>query len=405
MLRILSVLAFAFQQSGDPVVGAPLPKWTPGTVDIHQIATGRGNAALFVLPDGTTMLVDAGAAADGIPETSQHPDASRSPGEWIARYVKRHVPDPSAPLDYALITHFHADHYGQLGAQAPMAANGAYRLSGITTVGDAIGIRTLIDRGWPDYRYPVPLTDSTMANYRNFLAAKLVTGLVVERFRPGVNDQIVLRHDRARYPTVEFRNVIGNGVAWTGSGSETRPLFPDLATIPRTDWTNENMCSLGIRFSYGRFRYFTGGDIPGTADPGFPSWHALEPAIAPVIGPVAVHVVNQHGSMGEESEAFLGTLASTVLIVPSWAPSHPAPDVLKRIVNSRLSPAERFVFATDMRDATRTVIGARATSLAGPAGHIVVRVESGGARYWVLVVSNRDESDTVLAVKGPFIVQ
>ena len=48
-------------------IGAPLPAWAPGMLDIHQISTGRGNAALFVLPDGTTLLVDAGAAADGIP--------------------------------------------------------------------------------------------------------------------------------------------------------------------------------------------------------------------------------------------------------------------------------------------------------------------------------------------------
>ena len=41
----------------------------PGTLDIHHISTGRGNATFFVLPDGTTLLVDAGAAGDGLPET------------------------------------------------------------------------------------------------------------------------------------------------------------------------------------------------------------------------------------------------------------------------------------------------------------------------------------------------
>lgn len=405
MIPMVGVLAAMLLQVGDPVVGAPLSKWTPGTVDIHQISTGRGNSSFVVLPDGTTILIDAGAAGDGIPETAPHPDASRAPGDWIARYVKRHLPDATRPIDYALITHFHADHYGQLVPQSPMAADGAYRLSGITTVGDAIGFRTLIDRGWPDYRYPAPITDSTMANYRRFITSRQATGMTVERFKPGVNDQIVLRREPSKYPTVEFRNVIGNGVMWSGSGKLTRALFPDLTSIPQTDWPNENMCSLGIRFSYGKFRYFTGGDLPGTADPGFPAWHAIEPAIADVIGHVDVHVVNQHGSMGEESEPFLAALASKVLIVPSWAPSHPAPDVLKRIVNSRLAPTERFVFATDMREATKTVIGARTNALGGPVGHIVVRVEAGGARYWVIVLSNQDESDTVLAVKGPFIVQ
>ena len=130
--------------------------------------------------------------------------------------------------------------------------------------------------------------------------------------------------------------------------------------------------------------------------------HAVETGVAAVIGPVNVHVVNQHGSMGEESETFQQALASTVVIIPSWAPSHPAPDVLKRIVNSRFPPSERYIFATDMRDAARIVIGQRADRLAGPPGHIVVRVAPGGEEYWVAVTSNADESDRVLAVKGPF---
>src|ERR1700733_11780746 len=38
-----------------------LPAWKPGILEIHQIATNRGNSALLILPDGTTMMVDAGA--------------------------------------------------------------------------------------------------------------------------------------------------------------------------------------------------------------------------------------------------------------------------------------------------------------------------------------------------------
>jgi hypothetical protein len=164
------------------------------------------------------------------------------------------------------------------------------------------------------------------------------------------------------------------------------------------------MCSLGFRLTYGPFRYFTGGDLPGTADPGFPAWHALEPAIAALVGKVDVHVVSQHGSMGQESDGFLRTLGSTVLIIPSWAPSHPAPDVLKRIMNSRYQPLPRYVFVTDLRDAARTVIGQRANAIAGPPGHVVVRVAPGGARYQVFVISNKDENDAIIATKGPFDV-
>src|SRR5579863_8076485 len=76
----------------DRQTGVPLAPWSPGVLDIFQISTGRGNAAFFIFPDGTTLLLDAGAAADGIPQTEPHPNASRQPGGWIAEFVKRHSP-------------------------------------------------------------------------------------------------------------------------------------------------------------------------------------------------------------------------------------------------------------------------------------------------------------------------
>src|SRR3979490_441230 len=74
-----------------PEVGKPLPAWSPGMLDIHQISTGRGNSALFIFPDGTTMLVDAGAAGDGtaMADAEQRPDASRTTGGWIVHYIER----------------------------------------------------------------------------------------------------------------------------------------------------------------------------------------------------------------------------------------------------------------------------------------------------------------------------
>lgn len=393
------ILAFcaAAAHGQTATVGQPLPPWTPGMLDIHQISTGRGNSALLVLPDGTTLLVDAGAAGDGIPETDPHPDASRTPGQWIARYLVRH----GAPeLDYALITHFHADHMGQALASSPLDRTGAYQLFGITEVNESVPIHKLLDRGWPDYSYPTPLRDATMTQYRRFLDTHK-DRITIERFRPGAAGQIRLLRDPSRYSNFEIRNIVGNGEVWTGNGDATRQVFSPLESLAAADRPNENMCSNGFRLQYGPFRYFTGGDLPGTPDPGFPSWHALEAAVAPVIGHVDVHVVNQHGSMGEESDGFLDALRSTVLIVPSWAPSHPAPDVLKRIINSRFPPSPRYVYATDLREAARIVIGQRATLVRGP-GHIVVRVEPGGVRYWVYVLDARDEGDRIVAIGGPF---
>jgi hypothetical protein len=134
----------------DSRIGARLPPWTPGFLEIHQISTGRGNAAFFILPDGTTLLVDAGAAADATSQTDPHQPASRQPGGRIAQYIRRHLPPAENGLDYALVNHFHPDHMGQITASLPLDSSGTYRLAGITEVDAAIPIRSLLDRGWPD---------------------------------------------------------------------------------------------------------------------------------------------------------------------------------------------------------------------------------------------------------------
>lgn len=94
---------------------------------------------------------------------------------------------------------------------------------------------------------------------------------------------------------------------------------------------------------------------------------------------------------------------SKVFVIPAWAPSHPAPDTLKRIMNSRFPPAQRLVYSTDLRPAAKTVIGPRATQLAGPTGHIVIGVAPGGVTYSVYVPDNADDRDFIRSVAGPSV--
>ena len=53
--------ARAATDDGD-VVGQPLRPWRPGMLDIHHISTGRGDSTLIVGPDGSTVMIDAGAS-------------------------------------------------------------------------------------------------------------------------------------------------------------------------------------------------------------------------------------------------------------------------------------------------------------------------------------------------------
>jgi glyoxylase-like metal-dependent hydrolase (beta-lactamase superfamily II) len=73
------------------------------------------------------------------------------------RYLARHLPARTTDLDYAVITHFHGDHMGQVRPSSPMDHTGMFRLAGITEVAEEFRIHTLLDRGWPDYAYPSPV--------------------------------------------------------------------------------------------------------------------------------------------------------------------------------------------------------------------------------------------------------
>ena len=78
MKRILLALALlanalnAFAQAPEY-----LPEWKEGYLDIHTIATGRGDAALIVMPDGTSMMIDAGDYTFKVHSTTMQPQGSR----------------------------------------------------------------------------------------------------------------------------------------------------------------------------------------------------------------------------------------------------------------------------------------------------------------------------------------
>ena len=89
--------------AADRTSGAPLEPWQPGMLDIHHINTGRGNSSLILGPDGTSILIDAGAANTPTQFMNPaRPNDSRRPGEWIARYAQRQLSAAHRQeLDYA----------------------------------------------------------------------------------------------------------------------------------------------------------------------------------------------------------------------------------------------------------------------------------------------------------------
>jgi beta-lactamase superfamily II metal-dependent hydrolase len=388
------------------IAGQPFPRWSAGMLDIHQIVTGRGNSALTIFPDGTTLLFDAGDAGEQA-YAEQRPDASKTPGQWIARYVQHMLEGGEVRLDYAVLTHFHPDHMGKIDGTEPMSTHGNYRLRGLTEVLDAVPTRRLVDRGWPDYAYLPPPDDAMFKNYKAFVAAQTAAGkLTMMGARAGSASEIVEVRKPNPADRFEARIISVNDRVWTGRGEETKARFPALDTIKvADDKPTENMCSITLRLRYGLFDYFTGGDMPGYPVPGAPAWHDTESDVAKVIGPTDVHVVNHHGSIEEENPTWLATLKSRVMIVPAWSATHPSPDVLKRMLSPRVYPDPRDIFITVYREATKATTGPRAAQVTSDHGHVVVRVEPGGARYWAIVLDDTTESYRVRSVHGPYASQ
>jgi beta-lactamase superfamily II metal-dependent hydrolase len=384
MKSALAVIAMAAALAANGQVGDTLPKWSPGTLDIHQINTGRGNAAFLMLPDGTTMLIDAGNGGNLPPRgTPPRPDASRTPAEWIVRYVRAMGAER---IDYGVVTHFHDDHMGAMAA-----------------VIQSIPVVTTVDRGWPEYSYPsvdhAEFTRADFVAYRELVAKGATKGA---RLRPGRSDQIVLTREPAKFADFRVQNIAANGEVWTGTGTSTTRLFPDLAMVPPADWPTENMSSLAIRMSYGKFDYYTGGDIPGRARPGYPAWHDVETTVARGVGPVEAAVVNHHGNRDSTNESLVSTLRPRLWIIPVWSADHPGHDVLDRMYSTRLYARPRDVFATNMIDANRIVIGPLLDRLASAQGHILIRVAPGGGTYQVFILDDAAETYQVRRVFGPF---
>ena len=364
---------------------APLPPWTPGTLDIHTINTGRGDSTLLILPDGTSLMIDAGdGGSSGPPRgTVAKPNASRPAGEWLARYARhmlRHDAQPA--LDYFLLTHFHSDH-----------------MNGIPDLARHIPIRRILDRGWPSYDWPRPITEAGFAAYRNFINES--AGIPKQRFAAGPNDQFTLLRDRARFPNFEIRNVAVNGEVWTGVATNTVKTYPPLESLKPDEYPRENPLSCALRVSYGPFDYFNGGDLSGD-EVGAEPWRDMETPVAKAIGPTDVIKLNHHGNQDSTTAFFLRTVRPRVFLIPVWSSDHPGQTVLTRLYSERIYPGPRDGFAINMLEANKHVIGPLLSRLKSDQGHIVVRVAPGGASYRIYILDDSAETYAVKAEFGPY---
>jgi hypothetical protein len=379
----LACAPFTFGESA--FVGKPLLPWQEGYFDIHQIDTGRGNSALLIFPDGSTLMVDAGTVIDAAPGTTNpaRPNDSLRPGQWQAHYALAHA--PSKHLDYFLATHIHPDHVG-----------------GLADLDAMLPITTCIDRGFPHYaQNQLPSTAPFAQAYLALLRARVQQGSIVQAANVGSTTQIALKNTPGRYPSFRARILSANGNVWNRSTEKVDDLLRTLPA-PAVIGQNENILSSATRFEYGNFSYYTGGDLTFDTQDGRRPELDIETPVARSAGRTEVAVANHHGYFDACGPNFTSTLDAQAYIISSWDIGHPGSAQMQRMLGDWNNQATHDVFATELL-ASNALLNRRFTPLLkSTLGHIVVRVAPGGGSYNIFILDSTRENGNVTGVFGPY---
>ena len=398
-------------QSQGNAVGKVLKPWKKGQLQVHFIYTGVGESMFWILPDGTTMLLDCGdhnAIGRGKLAVPVLPDSNRHSGEWIARYVERVNPQKQ-DVDYIMLSHLHSDHAGTEGFNSGVVEHDGkpYPLSGFTQAGETLHFHKAIDRGYPSYDDPLPLVEgSENWNIKEHMMRlyewkRQTDGLTAEKFRLGETDQIAMLHAAGKYPSFHIRNITANGRIALKDGS-IRNLYKERIDRQQPKTLNENGMSLGVEVTYGDFRFVCCGDFSDnwTLEDG--TKFEIEDALSEAVSPAHVTKLNHHGHYSMP-ENLIKALRSRVWVSCVWDQLHNVAPVMDRLSDRGLYPGERLIcpgiFPKERceEDAGKTFLKDIEPS-AFEGGHVVLTVEKGGKEYSVAYVGAQDEEMIVKSV-------
>ena len=392
-------MADSQRSAGHPMAGKQLPPWKKGEFQVHFIYTGVAESMFWIMPDGTTMLLDCGdhpAINRGKLAVWVLPNGNRHAGEWIARYVER-VNPAKKDVDYLMISHHHSDQAGRTGWGAGEREWNGRRLSvsGVLQAADFLKFKTCFDRGWPNFNDPIPDERCDKFAYwhlRDVFAYLMERdGLKMERFEVGAVNQVALR-DAAAFPGFSVTNITGNGKIRRRDGS-VRDLYAEMHDAKRL---NENGMSLGLMVQYGPFRFYTAGDFFDVFKLPDGTKRDVEAELAKEVDPVDVAKINHHGHHSMHLP-LVAALRARVWTACMWDQLHVTADTLERLSSREAYPDPRLiapaVFPPERRfeDAGKPFLADIAPE-SFAAGHIVLTVAPGGATYTIAYVTADDES-------------
>ena len=366
------------------VTGKPLPAWEEGYLDIHSINSGRGECTFYILPDGTTMLVDAGefhTSGAKYPMVEQKPDTLTRPYKVYSTYIQNVLPC-SDSIHYALATHYHMDHIGRMESDYAVSDSG-YVLTGMMALYDEIPYRTLVDRSWPEYE-----DRKEQKNWERFARSMSERdGMKVEKFDLGSDSQFVLVNHPEKYPDFKILNYHVNGLVW--NNGEVKDCWKGKPV-------KENGASAGFLLSYGKFDWFTGGDAGNNGKVERPTAKAIGRQIEAMKG-------HHHMSWHTMSAQMLEILRPQVVVNQSFYAHQPWPETMKDVLSVGMPEGQtRDVFLTNLHDSTYVKEPETLAKVKAYRGHVVIRVLPGGDRFYVYMLNDNDLKFNVKAVYGPY---
>ena len=328
------------------------------TFDMYVIDTEGGHAVLYVSPTGESLLEDTGNPG------------TRDPDRIMEAIHAAGV----TQIDHLILTHYHIDHVG-----------------GLAELAKRISIKHFIDHGATvEAREQVPDFQKNYAELYNAAKHTVV--------KPG---------DKIPFAGVDVTVVTAAGQVIKSplpGGGKPNPACADFKPRDETHVDPENPQSVGVVYTFGKFRTVNLGDY---------TWNAEEKLMCPnnPIGKVDLYLTSHHGIDQSGSPALVHGLEPEVAIMHNSTRKGGAVQTMQMLYTSPglenvwqlhwayaagLEWNTPGVFIANIEEPEVVAGVLTKTSLGGRAGH------STGPAYWIKVSARADGSFTVTNTRNNF---
>ncbi len=275
---MLSAVLTVLLSLASPSVPQPMP------LHIYWIDVEGGGATLIVTPAGESILVDAGWNLDR--------DATRI-YDVATKIAGVHQ------IDYFIVTHWHADHYG-----------GAIKLSQRMPIKRYYGNGPLPDNVADDPAFP-----TLMPQYRALVDGHSITltaGTALPIRQPGSGPKLhvqVLAADRKVAGHSDTPNPV--------CGETEHPGFDP----------SQNAQSIVLLFRYGKFTFFDGGDLTRAVE---------EKLVCPgnLVGTVELFQIDHHGLDKSNSPLLIHSIQPRVVVINNGPQKGAEPKSMKALFST-----------------------------------------------------------------------